>query len=328
MSHFRIFLLTLSFLGLFNTVWADEAKSEPVTVNGIVAAVEEDHLITLAELSKEMEPFARQMRMEINNPEELQGRMNALRKEVLQNLIDRILIVKEFEKSGFRLPQSYLENEYDEHITKNFNGDRSRFIDHLQSQGMTVRQFRKDLRENIIVSIMRSRNHRAMSEISPNKIERYYKENQHQFLLDERAMLHQIMLTQQNGEEDSTFEQRVQKVMQALDAGHDFIELSEMLNKEEAKGASISSGWINRSDLRPELSKPAFTQELNTHSKPIAMGKTVFILYPTQREDAGVEPLIDVRKQIEILLSSKLAQQAHKKWLDRLRKDAYVKYFL
>lgn len=324
MNHFRIFFLAIICFSLGSIARAED----PLTVNGIVAAVDEDKLITLAELNKEMEPFARQIRLEASSQEEFRARMEALRQEVLQNLIDRILIVKEFEKSGLRLPQSYLENEFDEHITRNFNGDRSRFIEFLQAQGKNVRQFRKDLRENLIVSIMRSRTHRSASEISPNKIERYYNENKHQFLLDERAFLHQIVLSQQADETDEVFEGRVQKVLKALEAGHDFVELAQMLNQEEAKGASSSSGWVNRSDLRPELTRAAFSLEPHTYSSPIPLNKSVFILYLAEKQDAGVQPLVEVRKQIELMLSNKLAQQAHKKWLDRLRKEAYVKYFL
>ena len=47
-------------------------------------------------------------------------------------MIDRIIIVKAAEEKGLLLPGSYIDQEYDEVIDRDF-GDRGRFLEYLRS---------------------------------------------------------------------------------------------------------------------------------------------------------------------------------------------------
>ncbi|MBC8010325.1 MAG: peptidylprolyl isomerase, partial [Burkholderiales bacterium] len=42
---------------------------------------------------------------------------------------------------------------------------------------------------------------------------------------------------------------------------------------------------------------------------------------------AGVPPIADVREQIETTLANQLTREAQEKWLERLRKGAYVRLY-
>ena len=66
-------------------------------------------------------------------------------REVLQNMIDRILIVKAAEEKGLLLPQSYIDQEYDEVLNRDFGGDRGRFLTYLRAQGLTAREYRENI---------------------------------------------------------------------------------------------------------------------------------------------------------------------------------------
>ena len=67
--------------------------------NGI-AAIAEGEIITLEQLRKELEPIIPRLRVEAKNEQEFAARIDQLSKEVLQNMIDRILIVKAAEEKG------------------------------------------------------------------------------------------------------------------------------------------------------------------------------------------------------------------------------------
>ena len=53
----------------------------------------------------------------------------------------------------------------------------------------------------------------------------------------------------------------------------------------------------------------------------------IFILYVQDKREAGVQPLTEVRDQIERLLISQMARDAQERYLERLRRDGYVRYF-
>ena len=58
------------------------------------------------------------------NAQEFSKRIDELSKEVLQNMIDRIIIVKVAEEKGLLLPESYIDQEYDEVIDRDLVATR------------------------------------------------------------------------------------------------------------------------------------------------------------------------------------------------------------
>ena len=53
----------------------------------------------------------------------------------------------------------------------------------------------------------------------------------------------------------------------------------------------------------------------------------IFILFVEDALEEGIQPLTNVRDRIEEILAGRLARQAQSRWLERLRKDSYVKYY-
>src|SRR5690606_7801110 len=87
--------------------------------NGIAAQVN-DQIITLEALRKEVAPLVPEVRRSSRTRTEFDRNIQMITREILQNMIDQILIIKEFDEKGYRIPQSYLDNEYDDYITKEF----------------------------------------------------------------------------------------------------------------------------------------------------------------------------------------------------------------
>ena len=52
-----------------------------------------------------------------------------------------------------------------------------------------------------------------------------------------------------------------------------------------------------------------------------------FLLYADDRKYAGIQPLDDVRDQIERILVQQMGRESSDRWLERLRRNGYVKLF-
>ena len=52
-----------------------------------------------------------------------------------------------------------------------------------------------------------------------------------------------------------------------------------------------------------------------------------YLLFAEDRKFAGIQPLDDVRDQIERILVQQMAQVSQERWLERLRRDGYVKHY-
>ena len=93
--------------------------------NGI-AAIAEGQIITLEELRGELEPIIPRIRLEAKSESDFNQLIDKLSRDVLQNMIDRIVILKAAEEKGLMIPESYIDQEYNETIARDFGGDRSK----------------------------------------------------------------------------------------------------------------------------------------------------------------------------------------------------------
>ena len=103
-----LFLTSLTLLGLAQTTHAQQDAALARLGNGI-AAIAEGEIITIEQLRRELEPIIPRLRAEARNQKEFAASIDRRSREVLQNLIDRILIVQAAEEKGLLLPQSYID---------------------------------------------------------------------------------------------------------------------------------------------------------------------------------------------------------------------------
>lgn len=298
----------------------------PELGNGI-AAIAEGKIITLEELRREVEPVVPRLRAQARTEEEFAKSINQVSREILQNLIDRILIVQSAKKEGLLIPPSYIDQEYEEILSRDFGGDRSRMLSYLKTQGLTPRQFREDIYNRVVVNFMRQKNRKSQSEISPERILEFYIQNKVRFYQAESIRLRQIILTPQKGESIESLRETANRILQELDAGAGFSDLAIKYSDDAVGLEGGDWGWIKREDIRTELSTIAFDLEPGEYSQPVELDETIFILYCEDKRKEMIQPVTEVRDAIENVLAGQIARETQERWLQNLRKNSYVRYF-
>jgi peptidyl-prolyl cis-trans isomerase SurA len=323
------FSLLLVFFGITSLSAAEQRTNGTPRqlANGIAAKVE-GQIITIDQVRAEMAPIVAQIRREARSREDFNQRLDALQTEVIRSLIDRVLIVNEFESRGAKIPQAYLESEYEDFIRREFDNDRARFLEYLRQSGMTPRQFRDDLRKRVIVSVMRQQNRRSAAEISPERIEKFYQENRARFYQPDSVRLRQIVLMPLADEGMEPLRQTARRILSELQTGGDFSDLASRFSQLETRRRGGDEGWITRGDIREELSDIAFSLNKGAYSEAIELGRNIFILYIEDKREEMIQPLSMVREQIENMLAGELIRESQELWLERLRERAFIRIFI
>lgn len=294
--------------------------------NGIVAVAEEK-IITVADVMQEIGPLIPQLRNSARNEKEFQEGLERLQDDAIQNLIDRVLIVKEFRKDEKRqIPQQYIENAISEELAERFEGDRSKFLAFLRSKGQTIRDYRREVEENIIFQYMQGQQRKSQSIISPVRIETYYNENKDRFYREDEVHLRLIQITRTDTETDASLMEQGRMIVARFKAGEKFEELAKQFSKDLKRSKGGDWGWLKRSDFRKEFSEVAFNLKKGDASDPILLPEGAFLLFAEDRRFAGIQPLDEVRDQIERVLVQQMGRAAQERWLERLRRNGYVKY--
>jgi peptidyl-prolyl cis-trans isomerase SurA len=277
---------------------------------------------------REVAPLLPAIQREARSEKEYNERVEQLYDSAIQDLIDRVLIIKEFRKDEKRhIPISYIDNAMADEIAERFEGDRSKFLSYLKAQGKTIRDYRRDKEEEIIYHYMQGQQRKSQSIVSPVRIETYYNENKDRFYQEDKVHLRLIQLTRNEGETDELLLAQARRIQERLRGGEKFEELAREYSKDARRSRGGDWGWLQRSDFRKEFSDVAFNLQKGEYSEPLLLPEGLFLLFAEDRKFAGIQPIDEVRDQIERILLSQMSRSNQERWLERLRRNGYVKHY-
>lgn len=295
--------------------------------NGIVA-IAEDKVITVDDVRREIGPLIGEIQHQSRSEQEFNEKLEALQEDVIQNLIDRVLIVKEFYKDEKRrVPASYIDNQLAETIITQFDGDRSKYLAYLRSRGISQKEYRRELEEDMIYNYMRQQQSKSGSTISPVRIEEYYNENKERFIQEDSVHLRLIQINRGPGDTDESLRTKATGILAEINAGADFADVARKYSSDSRKSKGGDMGWLRRSDLRKEFSDVIFNLKKGERSEPLIMPEGAFLFQVDERKYAGALPIDEVRPDIERALVQQGSRKATERWLEKLRRNSYVKHF-
>lgn len=300
-------------------------------VDGIKAVVH-DAVITHYEVEALSAPALEQLRRQHRgDPEAYQQRAIRLLDENLEQLIERQLILRDFEASGYSLPEVYFENAIEEEIQR--AGGRSKLLQTLRAQGMTFEKFRRQIREQIILRALRGKHVTRELIISPHKIESYYQAHQDRFRVEDQVKLRMIVLNKTGGESPAgngnaqAVRRMAEEIRRKILEGAAFSEMASIYSQGAQRQQGGDWGWVERKVLREELREAAFNLPPGRVSEVIETPEACYLMLVEDRRPAHVRPLTEVQDEIERALLAEEHARLQKQYVDRLRKKTFVRYF-
>lgn len=292
-------------------------------VNGIDAIVH-DSVITFKDVDDASDRIQRQLRDEYAaQPDVLREKLTGAYKETLEELEERKLILHEFETAGYNLPESIIDQQFEDYIKSKFN-DRVTFTKTLQQEGITYEKARRDYRETLIVEQMRYEKVSKSIIISPHKVETYYVDHKDDFKEEDQVKLRMIVLTKTPEGNNSEKLKLAQEILSKLNQGASFGDMASIYSQDKQPG---ERPWMEKSALRPELADVAFKLKAGEKSGVIDTPEAYYILQVEDKREARVKPLPEVRDAIEKILLAKERTRLQQAWIDRLKKKTFLRSF-
>lgn len=227
-------------------------------VNGIRAIVH-DSIITYDEVSAAAGQAAQYLqRQHRNDPETLRKKLGQLMEDNLEQLVQRQLVLRDFEQAGYNLPESIVDEAVGERLRERFGGDRVKLTKTLQAEGMTYEKYRQQLRDQIIVEILRSKNVSQAVVMSPHKIEEYYRANGEKYKVEDQVRLRMIVLRKDTSAGVEQTRKLAEEVLAKIKQGATFVEMATIHSQGSQRAQGGDWGWVDRSTLFPGLSDIAF----------------------------------------------------------------------
>ena len=314
-------LLTIAFF------IAQTRAAEPEVIDGVAAVVNGD-VITFSQVQEVSGPRERTLREQFTG-QELIDKIKEARLGALNDLIDRQLIVQEFKKKQFNIPEYVVDDQIANIIKDDFAGDRQAFLRTLNAQGYTVNKFRDMQRDKVIVGAMRQNNVKGNFTATPQQIQAYYDANKQEFVTPEQLKLRMIVLNADPLDANSADSTRkmAEEIRDKVKGGADFATMAKTYSMDGTAESGGDWGLIDRKTLNQQLTDVAFALSPGQTSQVVQIGDSFYILFCESKKESGVIPLPEVRAGIERKLEQAMRQKATQRWLDSLREKAFIKIY-
>lgn len=288
-----------------------------------VAAIVNGEVITFSQVRELVMDREMSLRQSLPQGPELDQKVKEVRLGAINDLIDQQLVLQEFTKNKFTIPDYAVDDHINTVIREQFKGDRLALIRTLQAQGYTLQRFRKVETDKMIVQAMRQRSVKVDQILSPSKAEKYYKAHLADYSTPEQMKLRMIVLHK----ETAGAKELADELRQKLRDGADFGSLAQMYSEDSTKEVGGDWGWIERSTLNETLSAPAFALKPGQVSKVVELGANYYLLFMEAHKPAETKPLAAVRDEVEKKTLQEERQMAQQKWIKGLREKAYIRVF-
>ncbi len=294
-------------------------------VDGILAVVN-NTIITRQQVEDFAAPAIESLRRQYTGDSSgYQDSVTGVLTNSLELLVERQLILHEFDEQGYKMPDSYLDQLVQERIRDRF-GDRVTLMKTLQAQGQTFEQFRDDIRDQTIETFMRSKNVSQEVIVSPYQVGNYYKAHQDDYKVEDGVKLRMIVINKATPDDASTVA-LAREIAKKIKDGASFSDMATVYSQGAQQNQGGEYGWVERSVLRKELADVAFTLQPGQISDVIDTPESCYILLVEEKHAAHVKPLDEVRDDIEKTLRTQEQSRLEKQWIESLKAKTFIRIF-
>lgn len=305
------------------------AFADANVVDRSVAVVNED-TITLSEVNEVGKPIFQKVAEE-TPPEQLNEVMGQVRRTIIEKLIDKKLVVQEANKLNLKVSDEEVESAL-QRILANNQATMEQFRQEIAGAGMSEKQYREDLREQILSSRLINSEVRAKIVISEERMRAYY--DTHYTAADPGARLLQIGsrwgAPDRSGKVPSREEARarVEQVRALAVAGGDFQTLAKQYSDLPTAADGGDLGTFKEEDLAGPIRTVLAGLQPGGVSDIIEQEDSFQIFTILSSGDGATatkKPFAAVQEEIREQLAREEMEQRFKDWLKGIREKAYIK---
>ena len=282
--------------------------SSTVTAETIsrIAAVVNDEIITTRQLDQRVEAQPRESAMS--------------REQVLQNMITDILIEQRAAEIGIGVSEEDIDRAVQD--VEEQNGITTDQLEQaLVAQGMTMREYREQLRNQILRFKLTGIEVKSKTDVTRREIRSYYEAHEDDFRRPAQIRLSRISIPL--GMEGSETYAEAEKIRQDLESGRAVDEI--LADWPESMGMDGGDmGYFKPGELSPMFNEALEGLEAGEVTDILQDDDVLYILRVEESTPGRSAPLSEVEGEIAERLRSEKLQEKLDEWRENLRENAYI----
>jgi len=149
-------LTTAIAISMFSSVITPTVNATPRKVNGI-AAIANGRVVTINEVAFMLAPV--RARLAIKHPrmgDTFKAELEKSKKKILGELIDRQLIIHQFNDMGAQIPEHAIKADIKRQIDRTYNGSEKKFREQLKKSNLSYTKYLQLTKDKLIGQAMRA----------------------------------------------------------------------------------------------------------------------------------------------------------------------------
>ena len=291
-----------------------------VLLDKVVAVVNQE-VITWSELYKSMEADAAPQLKEMKDSERRQV-FKENEASFLETLIGVKLQLQEARSLGVNVSEEELKDGID-NIKKKYSMTDSAFVDSLKKEGYSFEEYKKRLREQIMISKVVNLQIRSKILASAVDVKKFLEENKELSESGEGFRLSQIFFKRpKNDAEKSSVEEKASIVIKKLKEGGDFAELARQYSEDSSAQSGGDLGMIKKAQMATEFASALSGMKPGETSAPFWTSGGLHII--KLNEKIGARTRDQITEEAKTALINKTFMERYAVWMKGLREKAYI----
>jgi len=319
---FPMFALLLAASPLFAQTNA-LPKNRSVEIDGYAARVN-DRVITQGEVREALAPILPELYRAYQGAE-LDAELEKAFARVLNQMVERALIMEAFAERGGEIPDQYVNDEIKRVIAERFKGDDALFEQVLSEQKKTREEYMDTIREQMAVGMMTNEEVGRRARVTPEQVRMEYEANQERYFIPEKVKYSIIVLNRGKTPEDQTVKmEEAVSIRKQLLEGANFGETAKALSEGGRAAEGGAFPWMQPKDAREELQETLRTLPAGELSDVVETESELYLVKVEARRQPGYKSFDEVRLSIKNTLNAKERERLQARWIERLKKTNYV----
>ena len=303
----------------------------PIEVNGIAAKVN-GRVITKNQVSFMLAPvFAQLVTQFPRRGPQFEAKFKETKTNVIQELIDRQIILDEFKQLGAFIKPNLIDDEIKRQMRDLYNGDEAKFREELKRSRLTMEGYREMTKEKMVVQSMRAQQFADAPPPLPNEIQKEYSEVRSSLrdVTKDVLTFQKIFIPASDPANPvATPETQLalsEDIARQLGEGKDFAELAKSYSKDAYAETGGLQENVPRTDLSPEFAAIIVDAPVEKIVGPL-LDRQGFTIVKPIKIVLGPSPALDnkVREMIEERVRRKKTNEQYERWIKSKRTRAMI----
>ncbi len=309
-------IFSLQFM-LFGVLENSCAESNRFFVDRVVAVVNKE-VITWSELYKYMEFISRD-EVKGMNPDEKFNYFKKKEEEFLEKLIDTKLQMSEAEKYGIFVSDNEVDMAIND-IKKKYGLTDQAFEENLRKEGMTLSDYKKMMKEQILIGRVVNSLVRSKIVVSEGDINSYINVHPELSCDEEAYYVSQIFVKHRENQDE--VKEKVNEIIKRLIQGESFSKVASRFSEDASAKTGGAIGLLKRGEISQSLLNVFSKMTPGEISEPMVTESGVYLF----RLDGicfkrGSEAL---RNYVRTLLEEEIFKRNYRLWVRGLRQNSYI----